>query len=182
MRPIVVRPDDHNELTCDEKTGYQMKQQTGEIKLPCKKGWASWRFNYRSVFLTKLYIIVILKPFYGVYSSTKRNSKMVVFIAEYIPEYKWITLESNSNSNCTTSKELSNLKYKSKNNILNQCNSYNIETDFPSIYYLINLIEKMIKYNNKYYERIEKRKQKQIIELQELTIFHMTEAYAFYDN
>ncbi|XP_060858724.1 uncharacterized protein LOC132936067 isoform X3 [Metopolophium dirhodum] len=80
--------------------------------------------------------------------STKRNTKMVIFNAEYIPEYKWIMLE-----------------------ILNQCHHNKIETDFPSIFYLINLVEKMIKYNNKYYERIEKRKQQQIIELQGLTMF-----------
>jgi len=28
--------------------------------------------------------------------------------------------------------------------ILNQCHNNNIETDFPSIFYLINLIEKMV--------------------------------------
>ncbi|XP_029341403.1 uncharacterized protein LOC115033266 [Acyrthosiphon pisum] len=103
--------------------------------------------------------------------STKRNTKMVIFNAEYIPEYKWIMLESNSNSNSTTTKEIRDLKCKPQNNILNQCLHNNIETDFPSIFYLITLVEKMIKYNNKYYERIEKRKQQQIIELQGLTMF-----------
>ncbi|XP_022181921.1 uncharacterized protein LOC111041806 [Myzus persicae] len=103
--------------------------------------------------------------------STKRNAEMVIFKAEYIPEYKWIMLESNSNSAVTTNKEISALKCKSQNNILNKYHQNNIETDFPSIFYLINLVEKMIKYNNKYYERVEKRKQQQIIELQGLTMF-----------
>ncbi|KAL4100629.1 hypothetical protein QTP88_020665 [Uroleucon formosanum] len=96
---------------------------------------------------------------------------MAIFNAEYIPEYKWIMLESNSNSNGTTNKEISSLKCKPQNNILNQCHYNNIETDFPSIFYLINLVEKMIKYNSKYYERIEKRKQQQFIELQGLIMF-----------
>ncbi|XP_060846624.1 uncharacterized protein LOC132926294 [Rhopalosiphum padi] len=95
---------------------------------------------------------------------------MVIFNAEYIPEYKWIMLESNSNSNSTTNKEIRALKYKTQNNIPKQ-DHHNIETDFQSIFYLINLVEKMIRYNNKYYERIEKRRKQQIIELQGLTMF-----------
>ncbi|KAF0763525.1 Uncharacterized protein FWK35_00014098 [Aphis craccivora] len=94
---------------------------------------------------------------------------MVIFNVEYIPEYKWIMLESNSNSNGTTNKERA-LECKSQNNIPNQYH-HTIKTDFQSIFYLINLVEKIIKYNNKYYERIEKRRKQQIIELQGLTMF-----------
>uniref|UniRef100_A0A2S2PVA7 Uncharacterized protein n=1 Tax=Sipha flava TaxID=143950 RepID=A0A2S2PVA7_9HEMI len=94
---------------------------------------------------------------------------MAIFNAEYIPELKWITVEPHNMivNKADTKNHIS--KHKYSNDISDQ--HHNIIDDFQSILYIIKLIEKMIKYNNMYYERIEKRRKQQNLELQGLAIF-----------
>ncbi|VVC27138.1 Hypothetical protein CINCED_3A019267 [Cinara cedri] len=104
---------------------------------------------------------------------------MVIFNTEYIPELRWIMVDEPHSKKVVDviDKQIDiTLKYKSRNNDKSDIRDLhqhrnNVINDFQSILHLIKLIEKMIKYNEIYYQRIENRRRQQNVELQVLTMF-----------